>query len=159
MVALSSSQCSHSSAAGHAIQRIYVVQTGHMGASQMIGGHLLIFYPPYVAADPVDQNRKRLKSLLHGCAPLSRMLLLKSQRSDYTTWMLKCQQQEFRTAHYSLIIASHGAGRSRRGFRVVLSSRKAWSCENTAKPSPDQLRQDFAFDHIKCHRQVWDTWG
>ena len=51
---------------GHAIQRIYVVQTGHMGASQMIDGHLLIFYPPYVAADPVDQNRKRLKSLLHG---------------------------------------------------------------------------------------------
>ena len=76
----------------HAIQRIYVVQTGHMGTSQMIGGHLLIFYPPYVAADPVDQNRKRLKSLLHGCAPLSRMLLLKSQLSDYTTWMLKCQQ-------------------------------------------------------------------
>lgn len=78
---------------GHAIQRIYVVQTGHMGASQMIDGHLLIFYPPYVVADPVDQNRKRLKSLLHGCAPLSRMLLLKSKWSDYTTGLLKCQQK------------------------------------------------------------------
>ena len=75
------------------IQRIYVVQTGHMGTPQMIGSHLLIFYPPYVAADPVDQNRKRLKTLLHGCAPLSRMLLLKSKRSDYTTWLLKCQQK------------------------------------------------------------------
>ena len=31
--------------------------------------------------------------------------------------------------------------------------------KNTTKPSPEQLRRGSAFDHIKCHRQVWNTWG
>ena len=31
--------------------------------------------------------------------------------------------------------------------------------KDTTKPSPEQLRRGFAFDHIKCHRQVWNTWG
>jgi len=52
---------------GHATHRINVVQAGDMGASQMIGGHLLILYPSDIAADPIDQNRKHLKSFLHGC--------------------------------------------------------------------------------------------
>lgn len=82
----------------HAVQRIYVVQTGHMGTPQMIGSHLLIFYPPYVAADPVDQNRKPLKSLLHGCLLSSKML--KFQQADFITQMLKCQHS--RSASYCI---------------------------------------------------------
>ena len=31
--------------------------------------------------------------------------------------------------------------------------------KDTTKPSPEQLRRGSAFDHIKCHRQVWNTWG
>ena len=68
---------------GHAAQRINVVQAGRMDASEMIGGHLLIFDFPYVAADPVDQNSKSLKSLLHDGPPLLQML--KFQQAELIT--------------------------------------------------------------------------
>ena len=31
--------------------------------------------------------------------------------------------------------------------------------KNTTKSSLEQLRRGSAFDHIKCHRRVWNTWG
>ena len=82
----------------HAVQRIYVVQAGYMDASQMIGGHLLIFYPSDITADSVNQNGKCLKSFLHGC--LLSLRMLKFQQTDSITRMLKCQ-------HFSLPVLVH----------------------------------------------------
>ena len=59
---------------------------------------------------------------------------------------------------YSSIMASHGVGWPRRSFRVVHRSGKAGYREYRKAPL-ELLRRGFAFDHIKCHSPVWNTWG
>ena len=66
---------------------------------------------------------------------------------------------KFRTV-ITLIIAFHAVRRSGPVAGFLLFYRvEGMVIKNTTKPSPEQLRRGSAFDHIKCHRQVWNTWG
>ena len=53
-------------------------------------------------------------------------------------------------------IPPHGVAPVR--FSCCSSSGKA-GCREYRKAPLELLRRGFAFDHIKCHRQVWNTWG
>ena len=53
-------------------------------------------------------------------------------------------------------IPPHGVAPAR--FSCCSSSGKE-GCREYRKAPPELLRRGFAFDHIKCHRQVWNTWG
>ena len=53
-------------------------------------------------------------------------------------------------------IPPHGVAPVR--FSCCSPSGKA-GCREYRKAPPELLRRGFAFDHIKCHRQVWNTWG
>ena len=53
-------------------------------------------------------------------------------------------------------IPPHGVALAR--FSCCSSSGKE-GCREYRKAPPELLRRGFDFDHIKCHRQVWNTWG
>ena len=53
-------------------------------------------------------------------------------------------------------IPPHGVARAQ--FSCCSSSGKE-DCRKYRKAPPELLRRGVAFDHIKCRRQVWDTWG
>ena len=53
-------------------------------------------------------------------------------------------------------IPPHGVASAQ--FSCCSSSRKE-GCREYRKAPPELLRRGFDFDHIKCHRQVWNTWG
>ena len=52
-------------------------------------------------------------------------------------------------------IPPHGVAPAR--FSCCSSSGKA-GCREYGKAQPELLRRGFAFDHINCHKQAWDTW-
>ena len=52
-------------------------------------------------------------------------------------------------------IPPHGVARAQ--FSCCSSSGKAGFREYRNAP-PELLRRGFAFDHINCHKQAWDTW-
>ena len=53
-------------------------------------------------------------------------------------------------------IPPHGVASAQ--FSCCSSSGKE-GCREYRKAPPELLRRGFDFDHIKYHRQVWNTWG